>query len=195
MTTTEQDIQDIQEIDQVQTQVQVQMPVQTECNELKSIKYKSMLMNGIAWPEKKNSSNLTSLDKFLENEKNTNANEPWSKLDKTAKLKKLILYADNYKTENELSQEEYNKMVTFFKECLDKKKLQRVKDVVYDKDNGSIKEIPALHFNKPNTHFTLKNIDKRVSTIRSLAPKKKGTAKNIVNNDSDSDTDDKVNIS
>ena len=193
MTTKELDIQDIQEIDQVQTQLQ--MPVQTECNELKSIKYKSMLMNGIAWPEKKNSSNLTSLDKFLENEKNTNANEPWSKLDKTAKLKKLVLYADNYKTENELSQEEYNKMVAFFKDCLDKKKLQRVKDVVYDKDNGSIKEIPALHFNKPNTHFTLKNIDKRVSTIRSLAPKKKGTAKNIVNNDSDSDTDDKVNLS
>ena len=193
MTTKELDIQDIQEIDQVQTQLQ--MPVQTECNELKSIKYKSMLMNGIAWPEKKNSSNLTSLDKFLENEKNTNANEPWSKLDKTAKLKKLILYADNYKTENELSQEEYNKMVAFFKDCLDKKKLQRVKDVVYDKDNGSIKEIPALHFNKSNTHFTLKNIDKRVSTIRSLAPKKKGTAKNIVNNDYDSDTDDKVNLS
>ena len=193
MTTKELDIQDIQEIDQVQTQLQ--MPVQTECNELKSIKYKSMLMNGIAWPEKKNSSNLTSLDKFLENEKNTNANEPWSKLDKTAKLKKLILYADNYKTENELSQEEYNKMVAFFKDCLDKKKLQRVKDVVYDKDNVSIKEIPALHFNKSNTHFTLKNIDKRVSTIRSLAPKKKGTAKNIVNNDSDSDTDDKVNLS
>ena len=193
MTTKELDIQDIQEIDQVQTQLQ--MPVQTECNELKSIKYKSMLMNGIAWPEKKNSSNLTSLDKFLENEKNTNANEPWSKLDKTAKLKKLVLYADNYKTENELSQEEYNKMVAFFKDCLDKKKLQRVKDVVYDKDNGSIKEIPALHFNKSNTHFTLKNIDKRVSTIRSLAPKKKGTAKNIVNNDSYSDTDDKVNLS
>ena len=193
MTTKELDIQDIQEIDQVQTQLQ--MPVQTECNELKSIKYKSMLMNGIAWPEKKNSSNLTSLDKFLENEKNTNANEPWSKLDKTAKLKKLILYADNYKTENELSQEEYNKMVAFFKDCLDKKKLQRVKDVVYDKDNGSIKEIPALHFNKSNTHFTLKNIDKRVSTIRSLSTKKKGTAKNILNNDSDSDTDDKVNLS
>ena len=191
MTTKE---QDIQEIDQVQVETLEQTPVQTECNELKSIKYKSMLMNGIAWPEKKNSSNLTSLDKFLENEKNTNANEPWSKLDKTAKLKKLILYADNYKTENELSQEEYNKMVTFFKDCLDKKKLQRVKDVIYDKDNGSIKEIPALHFNKPNTHFTLKNIDKRVSTIRSLAPKKKGTAKNIVNNDSDSDSDDKVNL-
>ena len=126
MTTKE---QDIQEIDQTTVQTQVQTQVQTECNELKSIKYKSMLMNGIAWPEKKNSSNLTSLDKFLENEKNTNANEPWSKLDKTAKLKKLLAYADNYKTENELSQEEYNKMVTFFKDCLDKKKCKILKEV------------------------------------------------------------------
>ena len=157
----------------------------TECNELKTIKYKSMLANGIAWPEKKNASDLTNLDKFLENEKNNNANDPWSKLDKTAKLKKLLAYADNYKTENELSQEEYNKMVTFFKDCLDKKKLQRVKDVIYDKDNGLIKEIPALHFSKPTTHFTLKNIDKRVSTTRSLAPKKKGTVKNVTNEDSD----------
>ena len=31
--------------------------------------------------------------KFLENEKNNNAIEPWSKLDKTAKTKKLILFA------------------------------------------------------------------------------------------------------
>ena len=87
-----------------------------------------------------------------------------------------------------MSDAEYSKLVAFFKDCLDKKKLQRVKDVIYDKDNGEIKEVPALHFSKPTVHFTLKNIDKRVSTIRSLAPKKKGTAKNITDNDeSDSD--------
>ena len=37
----------------------------SECNELKTIKYKSMMANGIAWPEKKNASDLTNLDKFL----------------------------------------------------------------------------------------------------------------------------------
>ena len=166
----------------------IQQP--SECNELKTIKYKSMLMNGIAWPEKKNASDLTNLDKFLENEKNSNANEPWSKLDKTAKIKKLILFADNYKTEHSMSDEEHVKMIAFFKDCLDKKRLQRVKDVVYDKENGTITEIPALHFNKPTTHFTLKNIDKRVSTTRSLAPKKptgRGTAKNVTNDESESD--------
>ena len=60
-----------------------------------------------------------------------------------------------------------------------------------NKETGEIKDIPALYFNKPTNHFTLKNIDKRVSTLRGLAPKKKqGTAKNIKVNDSDSEKDD-----
>ena len=158
----------------------------SECNELKAIKYKTLLMNGIVWPETKSSSDLTNLDKFLENEKNCNANEPWSKLDKTAKIKKLSVFAENYKTDHNLTDEEYAKLTNFLKDCLDRKKLQRVKDVIYDKVNGEVKDIPALHHNKQSNHFTLKNTDKHISTTRSLAPKKvRGTAKNVVNYDSD----------
>jgi hypothetical protein len=93
---------------------------------------------------------------------------------------------------NELTDIEYDRLISFFKECLDKKKLQRVKDVNYNKDTGEIKNIPALFFNKSLTHFTLKNIDKRVSTLKGLTPKKKqGTAKNIKTiDDSESDKDD-----
>jgi hypothetical protein len=164
---------------------------QSDCSELKTLKYKSMILNGVPWPESKSSSDLANLDKFLENEKINNSNEPWSKLDKTAKIKKLSLFADTYKNENGLSEEEYQQLISFFRDCLDKKKLQRVKDVNYNKDTGEIKDIPALHYNKPSNHFTLKNIDKRVSTLRGLAPKKKqGTAKNIKLNDSDSENDD-----
>lgn len=164
----------------------------TDCNELKTLKYKSMVLNGIPWPENKSSSDLANLDKFLENEKITNSNEPWSKLDKTAKIKKLILFANNYKILNNLTDDEYDQLIIFFKDCLDKKKLQRVKDVNYNKETGEIKDIPALCYNKPSNHFTLKNLDKRVSTLKGLAPKKKqGTAKNIKNkDDSDSDKDD-----
>jgi hypothetical protein len=163
---------------------------QTECNELKSIKYKTLLMNGVLWPESKSSSNLENLDKYLENEKNNNACEPWSKLDKTAKIRKLIVFAENYKSENKLSDEEHTKLIVFFKDCLDRKKLQRVKDVIYDKSNGEVKSVPALFHNKQINHFTLKNTDKRISTTRSLAPKKvRGTVKNVVTAINDSDTD------
>jgi hypothetical protein len=157
-----------------------------ECSELKTLKYKTLLMNGIVWPETKSSSDLVNLDKFLENEKNSNANEPWSKLDKTVKTKKLTIFAENYKTQHNLSDDEYNKLTIFLKDCLDRKKLQRVKDVIYDKTNGEVKDVPALHHNKQSNHFTLKNTEKHISTTRSLAPKKvRGTAKNVINYDSD----------
>jgi len=151
-----------------------------ECLELKNIKYKSMLLNGSVLKETKTSNNLNCLDNFLENEKNNNVNEPWSKLDKTIKTKKLMDYVETYKTANQLTEEEESLLVRFFKDCLDRKKLQRVKDVVYDKETGNIKDIPGLTFVKSIKHFTLKNLDKRISTHKCLTPKKilNGTIKN-----------------
>lgn len=161
----------------------------TDCNELKTLKYKSMILNGVPWPESKSSSDLANLDKFLENEKMINSNEPWSKLDKTAKIKKLTLFAENYMISNNLNINEFEQLIKFFRDCLDKKKLQRIKDVNYNKETGEIKDIPSLYYNKPMNHFTLKNLDKRVSTLKGLAPKKKqGTVKNIKNKD-DSESD------
>ena len=169
-----------------------------ECLELKNIKYKTMLLNGNPLKETKSENDLSNLDKFLEDEKNNNVNEPWCKLNKTIKTKKILEFVEKYKTEKNLDQEEEKSLLAFLKDCLDRKKLQRVKDVIYDKTNGSIKEIPALSYTKANKHFTLKNMDKRVSTLKSLAPKKtQGTIKNknIANvsneeDDSASESDD-----
>ena len=161
-----------------------------ECDELKTIKYKNLMMNGITWPETKSSTNLSNLDTFLENEKNNNSNEPWSKLDKTIKTKKLLVFAEEYKDDKKLSNEDYNSLVLFLKDCLNKKKLQRVKDVIYDKETGKVKDIPGLFHNKPKNHFTLKNVDKRVSTLKSLAPKKNvGSIKNIAKQETEFDDD------
>ena len=165
-----------------------------ECLELKNIKYKTMLLNGNPLKETKSENDLSNLDKFLEDEKNNNVNEPWCKLNKTIKTKKILDFVEKYKSEKNLDQEEEKALLAFLKDCLDRKKLQRVKDVVYDKTNGSIKEIPALSYTKANKHFTLKNMDKRVSTLKSLAPKKaQGTIKNKnaakVSNDDDSASD------
>ena len=166
--------------------------VKSECQELKNIKYKTMLLNGAPLQETKSSNDLSNLDKFLETEKNNNSNEPWCKLNKTIKTKKLIDFVEIYSKEKNLSADESKSLLAFLKDCLDKKKLARVKDVVYDKDTGTVKEIPALVYTKANKHFTLKNIDKRVSTLKSLAPKKtQGTIKNkIIESNIDSDEED-----
>jgi len=155
-----------------------------ECQELKNIKYKTMLLNGNPLKETKHTNSLLNLEKFLETEKNNNNCEQWCKLNKTIKIKKLIEFVDEYKQKNNLDNEESTLLISFLKDCIDKKKLQRVKDVVYDKVTGSIKDIPALTYVKNNKHFTLKNIDKRVSTLKSLAPKKNihGTIKNKIVN-------------
>ena len=163
---------------------------QEECVELKNIKYKTMLMSGNMSQETKVANDMSKLDKFLEDDKNNNENEPWTKLDKTVKTRKILAFAEKYTEDKSLTEEETAKLIAFLKDCLDKKKLQRVKDVLYDKTNGEIKEIPALLYNKTNRHFTLKNIDKRVSTIKSLPQKNKIkiTAKNS-NASIDSDSD------
>lgn len=166
-----------------------------ECQELKNIKYKTMLLNGAPLHETKSSNDISNLDKFLEDEKNNNVNEPWCKLNKTIKMKKLQEYVEIYKKNNNLSDDESELLIVFLKDCIERKKLHRVKDVIYDKENGKIKEIPALHYMKSNKHFTLKNIDKRVSTLKSLAPKKttQGTIRKkdiIKTNNFDSEEDD-----
>jgi len=162
-----------------------------ECLELKNIKYKTMLLSGAPVRETKSSNDLSNLEKFLETEKNSNKEEPWSKLDKTVKTKKLIAYAETYKKEKELNEEEERLLVAFLKDCLTRKKIYRVKDVIYDKTTGLIKDIPALVYTKSNKHFTLKNLDKRVSTLKSL-PQKKGTIKNVVMDDSDEEPESAV---
>lgn len=172
--------------------------ITNECQELKNIKYKTMLLNGVTLQETKSSNNLTNLDIFLENEKVNNVNEPWCKLNKTIKTKKLQDYVEIYKKLHNLSDEEGELLFIFLKDCIDRKKLQRVKDVLYDKENGSIKEIPGLHYVKSNKHFTLKNIDKRVSTLKSLAPKKgsQGTIRRkdkVKQKNSDSEEEDDEN--
>jgi hypothetical protein len=143
-----------------------------ECIELKNIQYKTMLLNGKPIKETKSANDLSNLEEFLENEKNNNQNDPWCKLNKTMKLKKLIDYVRIYKAKNMLDDGEETAMEMFFRECLEKKKLYRVKDVSYNKETGVILDIPSLVYAKTNKHFTLKNTDKRASTINSLTPKK-----------------------
>jgi hypothetical protein len=69
-------------------------------------------------------------------------------------------------------------------DCFDNKKLQSMKDLVYDKPSGKIKTIPILLFNQTSRTFTLKRNEKRVSTIKclGLGKKKKIDIKQITDN-------------
>jgi hypothetical protein len=120
--------------------------------------------------------NYNTIDKLLENEKNMNKTESWNKLDKTIKIQKLHAFAEKYGKEHSLPIKDTKTLKAFFVDCLEKGKLQKTKDVNYDRDSREILSIPALYFNVTNRAFTLKIVDaKRVSTLKSLTPKRNVT--------------------
>jgi hypothetical protein len=127
--------------------------------------------------------NYNTIDNMLEKEKQHNKTETWNKLDKTVKIQKLHAFAEKYGKEHGLPVKEIKNLKMFFVECLEKMKLQKTKDVVYNKDSHEITSIPALHFNSEKKNFTLRILDaKRVSTLKSLTPKRV-TEKNKVESD------------
>ena len=135
---------------------------------LKSAKYKNIITTS-----ETDESTYHTIDNILENEKIHNKSDAWNKLDKTVKIQKLHSFAEKYGKDHTLPIKEIKHLKMFFNESLDKNKLQKTKDVVYDKEKGIVQSIPALTFNQTNRAFTLKNLDaKHVSTIKSLTPKR-----------------------
>ena len=137
--------------------------------ELKNIKYKNMLLSN----NKETTNTQTTINDFLDRERANNKKETWNRLDKTIKLRKLQDYCLRYGKENNLTQSKIDQLSQYLKNCLERKRFERVKDINYDKENQIIKSIPNLLFNKQSKRFTLKRSEKRVSTLKSLGPSRK----------------------
>jgi hypothetical protein len=136
-------------------------------------KYKNIL-NPYQVPNIQSSElNYNTIDQLLEKEKQHNKTETWNKLDKTVKIQKLHQYAEKYGKDHNLPVKEIKALKSFFNDCLEKNKLQKTKEVNYDKEGRIITSIPSLSFNTASHNFTLRIVDaKRVSTLKSLTPKR-----------------------
>jgi hypothetical protein len=144
---------------------------------LKQTKYKSVIqpiMAAASIHEEKTETSLKNLDAILERETHKNSSDSWNKLNKTIKMQKLHQFAETYGSTNKLPQKDIKSLKLYFNDCLDKNKLQRAKDLAYDKEKGVIVSIPGLLFNVTNRSFTIRASEnaKRVSSLKSLAPKK-----------------------
>jgi len=158
-----------------------------ECQELKNIKFKTMLLSSNIDLNPNVKDDINNIDIFLEKESILNKSEPWNKLDKTIKIRKLNDYVNMLSKEHKLNTLEIKNIKKQLMDALDKKQLIKVKDIQYDKENGIIKNIPNLHFNSTTRKFTLKKSEKHISASKSLAPKKNNTKKHI----KDKETNDK----
>ena len=113
------------------------------------------------------------VDTILESETQNNKSDSWNKLNKTSKIHKLNKYAEKYGKKQNYSIKEMEQLKTFFMDSLERGKLQKTKEVIYDKSIQEITDIPSLFYHSTNRHFTLKIMDtKRVSTLKSLTPKR-----------------------
>ena len=142
-----------------------------ECVELKNIQYQTMLLNNKTNLTPSASINISNIDSYLDKERESNEKKPWSKLSSSSKLKKIKSYIIIYSEEETLSKEQQEKLFNYLRKLLERKKLQRIKDVVYDIELGTIKNIPGLIFNKLNSKFTIKKNEKG-SSLKNLAPPK-----------------------
>jgi len=150
------------------------------CQELKNIAYKTMLINGTDINPKHDKHNNTSkITKFLEVECNENKQETWSKLDRTQRIMRLNAYADTLQKRDDLSDTNLENLKKYFIKCLDRKSLIKSKEVTYSKDKNVIENIPHLIFNEELKSYILRKDDKHVSTIKSLPLDKKSKTKTI----------------
>ena len=133
-------------------------------------KYKNILTQPSF--EETATNSMNKIDEMLETEKKSMNSEPWNKLDKRLKIQKLHAYAEKYGKENSLPVKEVKGLKAFFSTRLTKDKLAKVKDVDYNKVTGIINNIGGLAFNLTTRAFTIRNLDKKVSTLKSLTPKK-----------------------
>jgi hypothetical protein len=110
-----------------------------EMKDLKNIKYKSMLLSNSNYNNlsPRDTNDVNNINDFLEKEKQTHTNELWSKLDKTIKMQKIRVFIEHYSTINNLTAKESKTLLAFLTTSLDQKRLSKVKDVIYDRENGA----------------------------------------------------------
>jgi len=124
--------------------------------------------------------NLNELDTFLNYNihQASQVKQPWNKLTRHERISMLGVYSRRYLEENNLSMEQEPMLQEYLTSAMDKKRLSKVKEIIYDKDKQIITSIPILSYNTVNKRFTLKRLDKRQSTIKSLTPKKNRSLSN-----------------
>ena len=163
-----------------------------ECQALKNIKYKSMLLGG---NKKLNTVSITNdiekLDLLLDEENSQNKKESWNKLDKSVKMKKINEYIQTLATNYKLVPSEIKTLTDFLSSNLDKKNLLKNKDVTYIKESGNLENIPNLYFNNTTRKFSLKKSSQHVSTVKALGPsKRKAKSRSNKNKHSNSSNND-----
>ena len=133
-----------------------------------------MIMTGNNIEQKiDNETNKEELDDFLMKEMANNKKQPWSKLSKTDKIKKLNKYiVDVLKQKHDLTDIERSNLKRFMLNLLDRKKMTKNSEIDYDEETGIIKDIYIISFDQATRKFSI-NKTPTSSSKKSVSTKKK----------------------
>jgi hypothetical protein len=172
------------ELNETKTQKKVD-----ECIELKNIEYQTMLLNSNSSshkelrPKNNNNTSLKDVNEMLESEQSYEKMS-WSRLTKSNKIKKIYYYVDELKEKNDLSEMDISDIKEYIKKCFDRKLLSKSKQIIYDKKNGVITDIPSLIIltkdTKRKKRFTMKMNDTKSSTLKNLSKGRASSRQELV---------------
>lgn len=143
------------------------------CKEYNSLKYKTMMMTGTNMDTKiENEASEETINSFLMKEMDSRKKQPWNKLTKTDKIKKIKHYIDTLlKEEYQLTSSECKQAQKYMTNLIERKKLTKNSELDYDEESGFIGTIHVLLFNTTLRKFTL-NKDFKTSAKKKPNPRK-----------------------
>ncbi len=109
------------------------------------------------------------LDDFLNKDIEQNRKNVWTKLSKTEKCKRIKEYIDNKLTvKYQLDINDKNAALKFFNLLLERKKLSKSNELVYNKEEHFIEQISGLIFNPVTRKFSITNDIKPNKTTKKV---------------------------
>ena len=126
-----------------------------ECKEFNNLKYRTMINTGTNLENNIDTSE-DAINNFLNIDIENNKKGIWSKLTKTEKIKKIKQYInEKLKLEYNLTDEESVYTVKVFTIMIDRKKLSKNNELIYNQENGFIEQIGGLTFNIETRKFNI----------------------------------------
>ena len=144
-----------------------------KCKEFQALKYKTMITTGNNIESKiENEIDANDLESFLESEKHDNIAKnakTWYTLSKGEKMKKLCHFIDHdLKSTYQLNESEVAYCKRYFNMLIDRKRLNKNTEIVYNEETGEIMDILIVSFDTTTRKFTLNKT--------SLSTKKKSSS-------------------
>lgn len=106
------------------------------------------------------------INSYIDKEKENIYHQTWTKLNNGSKLNRLNIFVNELKNKYELSDSQTNDLSKLLITACNKNKLNKINDVIYDKEEAKIKDIKILQYDDETKNFSL-NIEKVKSKPKS----------------------------